>query len=105
MGQLHFKRGFFRLWVIFACCFAAAVALLCWKDIVAEFQRAASIAGGPPPPAGYVIDNPGDPWTLLLKVLCIALGVPAVVLVIGAALGWALAGFREAKSKVEDARL
>ncbi len=38
--------------------------------------------------------HPARPWRALGNALSIALGVPLVVLVIGAALGWAFSGFR-----------
>jgi hypothetical protein len=37
--------------------------------------------------------NPAHPWQTLDIVLLIALGIPALVLLLGAAVGWALSGF------------
>ena len=48
--------------------------------------------------AGMPIDH-GAPWTLLLKTLGIAIGVPLIVLAIGSALGWSFAGFRASERR------
>jgi hypothetical protein len=34
-----------------------------------------------------------SPWTLVLKTLSIAIGVPLIVLALGSAIGWSFAGF------------
>lgn len=38
--------------------------------------------------------HPARPWKALGIALSIAIGAPLIVLVLGAALGWALVGFR-----------
>jgi hypothetical protein len=42
--------------------------------------------------AGYPVTH-ASPWTLVLKVVSIAIGVPLIVLAVGSALGWSIAGF------------
>jgi hypothetical protein len=48
--------------------------------------------------AGMVLD-PARPWGTLGWVLLIALGIPAFVLLLGMALGWALSGFFSTRPK------
>jgi hypothetical protein len=43
--------------------------------------------------AGLPIQEAPAPWTLVLKVIAIAVGVPLIILVIGVALLWSFAGF------------
>jgi hypothetical protein len=43
--------------------------------------------------AGFPIIPPASPWTLLAKLISIAIGVPFVILAVGSALGWSFAGF------------
>jgi hypothetical protein len=43
--------------------------------------------------AGFPRIPPASPWTLLSKVIGIAIGVPLIILAIGSALGWSFGGF------------
>lgn len=43
--------------------------------------------------------TPVSPWALLKRAVSIAIGVPLVVLAVGTALGWSLAGFSGARLK------
>jgi hypothetical protein len=55
--------------------------------------RLYTAVGRPQPPA-----RPTFPWTTLLKWLGMAVGVPLLVLMLGAAIGWALSGFKASTS-------
>jgi hypothetical protein len=47
---------------------------------------------------GIPLTHP-SPWTLVLKTLSIAVGVPLIVLAVGSAIGWSFAGFSSERLK------
>jgi hypothetical protein len=55
------------------------------RDLDAKLYTA---VGRPLPPT-----RPTFPWTTLFKWLVTAIGIPLLVLILGAAIGWALSGF------------
>jgi hypothetical protein len=46
-----------------------------------------------------IATNPAAPWKVLGNMLLIAIGVPLLVLLLGAALAWALSGFTAARPR------
>jgi hypothetical protein len=50
--------------------------------------------------AGFPIIPPASPWTLVSKVISIAIGVPLIVLAIVSALGWSFAGFSNERKAI-----
>lgn len=94
--KINMRRGLFRFWVLFACVFALTIAAVFFNDVKHEFEFLATLVKNPPP-VGFIVDHPPDPWGYLLKIVAIALGVPAAVLGAGAALVWATAGFSGSK--------
>jgi hypothetical protein len=152
---MNWKRGLFRLWLLFSALFVIATAVVFYPDVKSEFEKARLEAQAQaqqwpgelevPVPCGDARGKGGEdykvlpewtgmkgcwyrvskfrvlypeykdlsdkqledrlyekagmprthpsPWTLLLKTLGIAIGVPLMILVIGAALLWSFAGF------------
>jgi len=89
---MNFRRGLFRLWIVFACVVIFGVAVASYGEIANEFKQAKILARNPPP-SGYVVDNAPAPWALLFSRLAIALVIPASVFGAGMVLGWAFSGF------------
>jgi hypothetical protein len=93
---MNIRRGLFRLWILFACVFVGTIAAVFFNDVKHEFEFLAALVKNPPP-VGYIVDHPPNPWGFLLNITAIALIVPAAVLGVGAALLWASSGFRGSK--------
>lgn len=72
LNSINWRRGFFRLWLVGSGCWIAFLIGFVWLM------------------AGQSMPSRSDVVFLTI----IALVLPAVVLVVGAALGWALSGFR-----------
>jgi hypothetical protein len=106
---MNWRRGLFRLWIVGSALFVIAVAFVSYSEIKEEFEDAASASAS-------VTDRPVtrqdsvDPWAefsprrpvtdpALIKRLnrtpnpWATLGIPLVVLVLGASLVWAFSGF------------
>jgi len=43
--------------------------------------------------------TPVSPWALVMRAVSIAIGIPLIVLAVGSALGWSLAGFSGVRLK------
>jgi hypothetical protein len=151
---MNFRRGFFRLWLVFSILFVIGTAAVFYRDVRSEFEKAAVIANSilmvsvacndARGKAGIdyeVFDDPSktnkcwyqvpklralfpeykdltddqlsdrlyqkagmqttpvSPWSLVTRAASIAIGVPLIVLAVGSALGWSLAGFSGARLK------
>lgn len=94
---MNIRRGLFRFWVLFACIFILIIAGTFFSEVKREFAFLDGLVKNPPP-IGYVVDHPPDPWGFVLKLATVALGIPALVLGIGIALLWASDGFRRTDS-------
>lgn len=51
-----------------------------------------------------IVTNPAKPWSTLTRAVMLAAGIPAFLLVLGAALGWALSGFSSRPKQKSDRR-
>jgi hypothetical protein len=151
---MNFRRGFFRLWLLFSILFVIGTAAVSYSDVKSEFEAAAvaaknilmvpvacSDARGKAGTDYEVFEDPSKtnkcwyqvpklralfpeykdltddqlsdrlyqkagiqttpiaPWTLVIRTVSIAIGVPLIVLAVGSALGWSLAGFSGARLK------
>jgi hypothetical protein len=146
---MNWRRGLFRLWLVFSILFVIGTAAVFYRDVRSEFEETArtwpghllvpvacSDARGKAGIDYEVFDDPSTtikcwyqvpklrtlypeyndltnddlsnrlykkaglamketaaPWTSVLKVIAIAIGGPLIILVVGAALMWSLAGF------------
>jgi hypothetical protein len=81
-SRMNWRRGCFRLWVVCSALFVIAVAAITSHEIKTLFEQADRAAA-----------LPVYPWTTLMNGIGIAVGVPFIVLILGAVLGWALSGF------------
>ena len=80
---MNWRRGCFRLWVVGSALFVVTVAAMTSIEIKTLFEHA--------DPSTAL---PVYPWTTLLNRMGIAVGVPFIVLILGAVLGWAFSGFK-----------
>jgi hypothetical protein len=81
--ETNWQRGCFRLWVVGSALFIIAIAALTSIEIKSQIEILDSSAPYPT----YV-------WTMLLNGMSVAIGIPVIVLTIGAAVGWAFSGFK-----------
>ncbi len=155
---MNFRRGFFRLWLVFSILFVIGTAAVFFRDVKSEFEKAAltayvnansilmvpvacSDARGKAGTDYEVFDDPSktskcwyqvpklrvlfpeykdltdeqlsdrlyqkagiqitpaSPRSLVARAVSIAIGVPLIVLAVGSALGWSVAGFSGARLK------
>ncbi len=156
IGQLNWRQGFFRFWVVGSALFVIAIAAISYSEIKTQFynvqfedehweallpvpcDKARGVFGTdytakfddllpsglrPGTTCWYELSkfrplypefsnlsdeeltskhfkevgiplNSPHPWTTLLKWIGIAFGIPLIVLILGAALAWALSGFK-----------
>jgi hypothetical protein len=80
---MNWRRGCFRLWVVGSALFVVAVAAVTSYEIKTLFEQADRSTA-----------LPVYPWTTLMNGIGIAVGVPFIVLIVGAVLGWAISGFK-----------
>jgi hypothetical protein len=80
---MNWRRGCFRLWVVGSALFVVAVAAVTSYEIKTLFEQADRSTA-----------LPVYPWTTLMNGIGIAVGVPFIVLIVGAVLGWAFSGFK-----------
>jgi hypothetical protein len=80
---MNWRRGCFRLWVVGSALFVVAVAAVTSHEIKTLFEQADRSSA-----------LPVYPWTTLINGIGIAVGIPFIVLILGAILGWAFAGFK-----------
>jgi hypothetical protein len=115
-ATMNWRRGLFRLWIVGAALFVIAVASVSYSGIKTEFDAAAlynQSRNGPLSDAAVgLAPQLGKPseaelialyyrttgltpnaWARVGTAAGIALGVPLVVLVLGASLVWAFLGF------------
>lgn len=89
---MNVRRGLFRLWIIFACCFVFLTIIAFFPDLRLAF-------GSFDPDAfleGKYDQLPGA-WNLALWAVGIAIGIPLAVLGLGRVLLWASEGFGDSK--------
>jgi hypothetical protein len=89
---MNLRRGLLRLWLVLSILWIAAVCIHAYTE------------GILPPPSGYTLElKPGqlgdvEVFGRLVLIdemhVAWALGPPVAVLIVGAALAWAIAGFR-----------
>jgi hypothetical protein len=93
---MNFRRVLFRLWIIFALCFAVLVVALFFEDLRVQVGINSLTHPGEFDPDAYLAGrSQPNAWVLLFTVAKFAMGVPIAVLGIGAALLWAAEGFRK----------
>ena len=80
---MNWRRGCFRLWVVGSALFIVAVAAITSIEIQPQLQT-----------LDHSAPFPAHIWMMLLNGMGIAVGVPLLVLTIGAAVGWAFSGFQ-----------
>ena len=140
---MNFRRGFFRLWLLFSILFVIGTTAVFFRDVMSEFEKAALVANsilmvpvacsdarGKAGTDYEVFDDPSktskcwyqvpklralfpefkdltddqlsdrlyqkagiqitpvSPWSLIMRAVSIAIGVPLLVLAVGSALGW-----------------
>lgn len=102
---MNYRRGLFRLWLLLAVAWLAVVAFAYGRSVYQEFEQAALKAAIEKDP---IVLQPAEreswlrdgqawkpaPWAALMRALAFAALPPGAVLALGAALNWALSGFR-----------
>lgn len=109
---MQIKRGLFRLWLVLSLAWAAFCLSIMLESVVIAFKRqplyqqevAARQVTEPTVPnqtraprrLSELLAEPEDPrpWGKLGEMLGFVLGVPLTILAFGAALSWAVSGFR-----------
>jgi hypothetical protein len=110
---MKWQRGLFRLWLVLSVCWIVTVGAFTWSILPADEEVPGSAKGDtkdlPPPPPGYVLDksiprfDPDKPYVIVrsaerterIKSAAVwAFAPPSIILVLGAALAWAIHGFR-----------
>jgi hypothetical protein len=113
---MNVRRGLFRLWIVGAVIFVIGVSCVSFGEIKTEFDTAAATSR-----LGRMLNEPQkdaeagstdvtklsnaelielykksqpNPWAKVGAAAAIAFGVPLAVLIVGASLVWAFAGFR-----------
>jgi len=112
---MNWRRGLFRLWIVGTVLFVIAVAFVSYSDIKEEFEDASAthqpvtdpevikrfeesrlgttLKPVTDPALIKRLERTPHPWATLGMWASIAFGIPLVVLVLGASLVWAFAGF------------
>jgi hypothetical protein len=118
---MNFRRGLFRLWVILTVLWVAGITFLSGPGVFGEFRQAAAeqaertrvlqamsdeelmallaqsqaeAQANPAKPVQGTSVRALNPWGSLGRTGAVALLPPLALLALGAALGWAVSGFR-----------
>jgi hypothetical protein len=106
-GVRRHRRGLFRMWLVLAAIWSVTIAVL-WGPFVYDMYDFEQnpfgkfdpvIKEAEPRGAFGIITEPRGSFEYLLRVIALAVLPPAVFLVLGAALAWAIAGFRAAPKR------
>jgi hypothetical protein len=94
MAVMNLRRGLLRLWVVFSVAWIIAVGFdIYFRGVVV--QPGEYTIGPPTEPGDIDVTLFGRMVVIGVSHLAWAFGPPVAVLIIGAALSWAIAGFRK----------
>ena len=89
---LNFKRGFFRLWVICSCAWAAMWVVLMW-DSVKKY-----ISAPPPTPLPEGLVRFDEAMNPILSAALLAASFPVASFILGLFVIWIFKGFKSAQA-------
>jgi hypothetical protein len=87
-------RGLYRLWRVFSLLWVLIIGLVTYGNLPSRGLTDQEV-GLPPPLPGFVLEQPDNGrWQAIQTGAAVAVGPPAFILLVGAALVWAFRGFR-----------